>query len=140
MFKGSSSVELSVDLSPDMSILSWKMSHFVVCTHSYSHMSILGLCYMLVSVGLLIWQVNTNDKGKKLRKRWIAKSIEAHMLWYTQGRSHSKAWGGHGPPKILKNYFILCKILKNYFILCISIKKFKYLATKIEIGPSKCLS
>ena len=45
-----------------------------------------------------------------------------------------------GPPKILKNYFILCKILKNYFILCISIKKFKYLATKIEIGPPKCLS
>ena len=42
-----------------------------------------------------------------------------------QGRSHSKAWGGHGPPKILK----------NYFILCISIKKFKYLATKIEVSP-----
>ena len=32
------------------------------------------------------------------------------------------------------------KILKNYFILCISIKKFKYLATKIEVGPPKCLS
>ena len=27
------------------------------------------------------------------------------------------------------------KILKNYFILCISIKKFKYLATKIEVSP-----
>ena len=26
-------------------------------------------------------------------------------------------------------------ILKNYFILCISIQNFKYLATKIEIGP-----
>ena len=47
-----------------------------------------------------------------------------------QGQSHSKAWGGHGPPKILK----------NNFILCISIKKFKYLATKIEVGPPKCLS
>ena len=32
------------------------------------------------------------------------------------------------------------KILKNYFILCISIKKFKYLATKIEVGPPKCLN
>ena len=32
------------------------------------------------------------------------------------------------------------KILKNYFILCISIKELKYLATKIEVGPSKCLS
>ena len=31
------------------------------------------------------------------------------------------------------------KILKNYFILCISIKKFKYLTTKIEVPP-KCLS
>ena len=45
-----------------------------------------------------------------------------------------KAGGGatarHGPPKILK----------NYFILCISIKKFKYLATKIEVSPLKCLS
>ena len=48
-----------------------------------------------------------------------------HQPPHTQGRSHSKALGGHGPPKILK----------NYFILCISIKKFKYLATKIEVTP-----
>ena len=38
---------------------------------------------------------------------------------YGQGRSY-------GPPKIFK----------NYFILCISIKIFKYLATKIEVGPT----
>ena len=27
------------------------------------------------------------------------------------------------------------QFLKNYFILCISIQNFKYLATKIEVGP-----
>ena len=45
-----------------------------------------------------------------------------------QGRSYSKA---PPPPP---------QFLKNYFILCISIKNFKYLATKIEVGPPKCLS
>ena len=46
------------------------------------------------------------------------------------GAEPQQGLGGHGPPKILK----------NYFILCISIKNFKYLATKIEVGPPKCLS
>ena len=44
--------------------------------------------------------------------------------------SRGGATARHGPPKILK----------NNFILCISIKKFKYLPTKIEVGSPKCLS
>ena len=32
------------------------------------------------------------------------------------------------------------EILKNSFILRVSIKIFKYLVTKIEFGPPKCLS
>ena len=47
-----------------------------------------------------------------------------------RGGATAKLGGAMAPPKILK----------NYFILCISIKKFKYLATKIEVGPPKCLS
>ena len=65
-------------------------------------------------VKLLIWTGHFYSRGTW----YMGKTI--------QGRSHSKAWAP--------------KILKNYFILCISIKKFKYLATKIEVGPPKCLS
>ena len=65
--------------------------------------------------------------------------------YHTQGRSYSKAWGGGPrPPQNFKKLFCnMCgppKILKNYFVICISIKKFKYLATKIEVGPPKCFS
>ena len=59
----------------------------------------------------------------------ISIGLEFPQHW-TQGRSYSKALGGHGPPKILK----------NYFILCININNFKYLATKIEVAPPEYLS
>ena len=53
--------------------------------------------------------------------------VEGGSLIVVRGGAIARLW----PPKILK----------NYFILCISIKNFKYLATKIEVAsPPKCLS